>query len=114
MEKPKFQNVSLDSYTHELLTELAEEAKLTRAAYLRSLIRNIAAKHRKGSALLVADVSIPDEEMVVRHGVTMAMSDLNLLQQVATRVANRLGVTIDTRKWIAELLAQPDNGEELA
>jgi len=122
MEKPKFQNVSLDYYTFELLNELAKGVKLTKAAYLRTLIRTEAAKRQgKGEAMPVGVPAIAsitaefDQEMVVKHGVWMAMADLSLFEQVATRIAKRFNVTIDVEKWKRQLIgdAEPKNTEEL-
>ncbi len=115
MKKQKigFQNVSLDSYTYGLLNELAEATKLTKAAYLRALIRNEAAK-RQG----------PEPEMVNKRGEWMPVSELNPIERLATRGANKIGVTIDivdveklkkdiTNLIVSHLNVEPKNTEEL-
>ena len=51
-------------------------------------------------------------ELVVRHGVELTMDDLNLIQRVATRIAQRLGVTIDRAKWREDFLRKMLPGQD--
>jgi len=114
MKPAKFRNVGLDCYTYDLLNAMAEADRLTKTALLRRLIRDEAAKRQE-----------PQPEMVVKRGKRMPMAELNPVEQLATKGANMLGITIDvvdveklkkdiTNLIVSHLSVEPKNTEELA
>ena len=102
MGKPGYTSVAVDNETVGLLRQLAIESRLSKAAMLRILIRNEAA--RRGKNMLAVELPVPESDIIMRHGVAVTMSELNILQSMATRLAQRLGITIDRAKWQEDFL----------
>ena len=103
MAAKEFTSLRLDVNTHAILADLAKRENTTRAGLVRRLILDYF-KLKTGKPPKIAMAEIDMAEQIVRHGVTMAFSDLNYIQQIATRIAQKYGVTIDSRKWAADIV----------
>lgn len=93
-----FQTLTLDNETYALLTELARNAKISRAAYVRLLLTQ-QANPPMASPL----VSAGGERMINKHGQWVKFSELNPAEQLATVVFEQAGITLDVGKPIREL-----------
>ena len=109
MNKLNFRTVSLDLNTYDQLSILASAARLSRAEYIRHLIRaqipggepqkspNVNEPMTVGAKY--ADMLAQGIKPVVRHDEVIPWSELPKHLQAITELANYFGVTIDRRKW---------------
>jgi len=83
MDKTKFTAISIDTYTNELLNELCEVMRLSKAGYLRALIREEAAK-RLGKGPAVTNPS----SLLNSEDINEGLLQPTLFQTVTKRTSN--------------------------
>ncbi len=108
MEKPKFQKVSLDTPTYELLGKLAKSKSLSRSSYVRLLIINSQNGNDINAGIVPPTVKDawtgkPSKFRVNKRnkaGVVepVLFSDFKLLQRLATQYGVAHNINIDKRE----------------
>jgi len=98
MPKQKFVRVTIDTATYNKLTTLANTASLSRAEYIRRLIRNQLLK-----------------EYAVKHGVQVPTSDLDPIEKIINSAGTKFGVTVDLPflRFVYDMLTGKGEPEEL-
>lgn len=83
MSRPGYTSVAIDNETLDLLRQLSEVARMTKASYLRFLIFDQAARHGIVDANPV---------VTVRDGHPVTMSELSPVERGYTKTLDALGV----------------------
>ncbi len=98
-------HVVLDSHTFDLLTELTEDARVTKATYLRQLIREAALRQGKSNVIplgVTAMASITaeakqeiDVPFTIKHGKWIPVKELDMAERFIDWYGKKRGKNID-------------------